>query len=124
MKSRIIVKVSILISFTLLSITACSRSALEPTPNLELIVARTQTSMALDQLLTSTSVVITQDQTQSLLITNTPPEFTPTPAEIECKDQAELISETIPPGTTGPRTVRLVRLRALPIRRTRDASLR
>jgi hypothetical protein len=92
---------SIILIVLLYTSQACKVLQSSPTPDLSLIVAQTQTAMALEQLLTTTAMA----QTKPTITPTTPVQPVPTNTIIstpipDCTDKAKFISETIPDDTS------------------------
>jgi len=106
-------------------IIACNMPGADPTPDLSLVVAQTQTSVALDQMLTATTAsqenlleTPISSPTQPTLNPTEKTFLTPTATEItaipDCIDKAKFLSETVTdgsiyaPGETFVKTWRLM----------------
>jgi len=94
----------LLITFFVLISAGCNMPQAEPTPDVALIVAKTQTAIAVEYFLTSTyqstqgqpSLTPNQESTANPTIINTPAAPTST---LDCTDKAKFVSETIPDGS-------------------------
>jgi hypothetical protein len=99
MNERLFSKRLFVLSILLVVITSCTRPTPEPTLDLAAIVARTQTAIALDQILTATAAPPLPTPTKVILpptvsITTTQPSVASA-----CTNKAAYIDETIPDGT-------------------------
>lgn len=102
----------IILCALLLAALACNtpQNSAAPSPDIEKMVAQTQTAAAVQQVLATTAVPLQQNipqpSAQTAVATTLPPtEIPPTPITPtvtnppQCKDKAEFVSETIPDNT-------------------------
>lgn len=103
MKSQLLRTTVSIIIMLLLAILACNKPQSSPTPDLAMVVAQTQTSIAVRQFLstvtaTSQSInppVISQEPSVQPPVVN-PTSSATIPAQPVCTDKAEFVGETIP----------------------------
>ena len=91
----------------IIAILACNRPSAISTPDLALVVAQTQTAIAVEQFLTSTAkplelpqLSVTPAQVTPTIPIGLSPSPSPTPTSVPgCTNKAKYVTETIPDGT-------------------------